>query len=132
MISSELPEILGMSDRILVMRLGRIAAVLRAARGDASRAARRIRELVKCESVLITRGEHGMWLLDGDGEASLPAEAREVADVTGAGDTVISALALGLAAGATLTDAARLANRAAGIVVGKFGAATVSARELTQ
>jgi rfaE bifunctional protein kinase chain/domain len=99
---------------------------------DASRAAKRIRDLVKVECVLITRGEHGMWLLDGNGEAALPAEAREVADVTGAGDTVISALALGLAAGATLTDAARLANRAAGIVVGKFGPATVTAEELTK
>ncbi|HET9266106.1 MAG TPA: PfkB family carbohydrate kinase, partial [Vicinamibacterales bacterium] len=78
---------------------------------DASAAARRIRERVSCECVLITRGEHGMWLLDRDAEAELPAEAREVADVTGAGDTVISALALGLAAGATLTDAARVANR---------------------
>jgi D-beta-D-heptose 7-phosphate kinase/D-beta-D-heptose 1-phosphate adenosyltransferase len=71
-----------------------------------------------------------MWLLDREIEAELPAEAREVADVTGAGDTVISALALGLAAGATLTDAARVANRAAGIVVGKFGPATVSLDEL--
>jgi D-beta-D-heptose 7-phosphate kinase/D-beta-D-heptose 1-phosphate adenosyltransferase len=96
---------------------------------DASAAAKRIRERVACECVLITRGEHGMWLLDRDVEAELPAEAREVADVTGAGDTVISALALGLA-GATLTDAARLANRAAGIVVGKFGPATVSLDEL--
>jgi D-beta-D-heptose 7-phosphate kinase/D-beta-D-heptose 1-phosphate adenosyltransferase len=52
--------------------------------------------------------------------------------VTGAGDTVISALALGLAAGATLADAARLANRAAGIVVGKFGPATVTVEELRQ
>ena len=56
------------------------------------------------------------------------AEAREVSDVTGAGDTVIAALALGLAAGASLADAAHLANRAAGIVVGKFGPATVNAR----
>jgi D-beta-D-heptose 7-phosphate kinase/D-beta-D-heptose 1-phosphate adenosyltransferase len=97
---------------------------------DASAAAKRIRERVACECVLITRGEHGMWLLDRDVEAELPAEAREVADVTGAGDTVISALALGLASGATLTDAARVANRAAGIVVGKFGPATVSLDEL--
>ena len=60
------------------------------------------------DSVLITRGEHGMWLLAPEGEAELPAEAREVSDVTGAGDTVIAALALGLAAGAPLADAARL------------------------
>lgn len=97
---------------------------------DAREAARRFKERVGCECVLITRGEHGMWLLAREGETDLPAEAREVADVTGAGDTVISALALGLAAGATLAEAARLANRAAGIVVGKFGPATVSADEL--
>ena len=67
-----------------------------------------------------------------DVEIELPAEAREVADVTGAGDTVISALALAAAAGASLADAARLANRAAGIVVGKFGPATVTVDELRQ
>ena len=97
---------------------------------EARAAARRFRERARCDSVLITRGEHGMWLLGPDGEAALPAEAREVADVTGAGDTVIGALALGLAAGGTLADAARLANRAAGIVVGKFGPATVTPQEL--
>ena len=99
---------------------------------DAREAARRFKERVGCECVLITRGEHGMWLLAREGETNLPAEAREVADVTGAGDTVISALALGLAAGATLADAASLANRAAGIVVGKFGPATVTVDELRQ
>ena len=105
---------------------------------DAREAARRFRERAKSGAVLITRGEHGMWLLgpggqDGrDVEIELPAEAREVADVTGAGDTVISALALASAAGASLADAARLANRAAGIVVGKFGAATVTIDELRQ
>ena len=97
---------------------------------DARQAARRFKERVACECVLITRGESGMWLLGPSGETELPTEAREVADVTGAGDTVIAALALGLAAGASLVDAARLANRAAGIVVGKFGPATVSAAEL--
>jgi D-beta-D-heptose 7-phosphate kinase/D-beta-D-heptose 1-phosphate adenosyltransferase len=109
---------------------------------DAREAARRFRDRAKSDAVLITRGEHGMWLLapgspdgpdsiDGkDVEVELSAEAREVSDVTGAGDTVISALALATAAGATLADAARLANRAAGIVVGKFGAATVTVEEL--
>jgi rfaE bifunctional protein kinase chain/domain len=104
--------------------------------GDAREAARRFRDRARSAAVLITRGEHGMWLLgsrDRDGvgvEMALPAEAREVADVTGAGDTVISALALACAAGATLEDAARLANRAAGIVVGKFGPATVTVEEI--
>ena len=97
---------------------------------DALAAAVRFRERACCESVLITRGEHGMTLLGPDGEAELPAEAREVSDVTGAGDTVIATMTLALAAGASLVDAARLANRAAGIVVGKFGPATVSVSEL--
>jgi D-glycero-beta-D-manno-heptose-7-phosphate kinase len=97
---------------------------------EAAAAARRFRERAGCDSVLITRGEHGMWLLDPDGDTELPAEAREVSDVTGAGDTVIATLALGLAASAPLDQAARLANRAAGIVVGKFGPATLTAEEL--
>jgi D-glycero-beta-D-manno-heptose-7-phosphate kinase len=97
---------------------------------EAREAARRFRERTACASVLITRGEHGMWLHSGDGDTALDAEAREVSDVTGAGDTVIGTMALGLAAGGTLLEAARLANRAAGIVVGKFGPATVSADEL--
>jgi rfaE bifunctional protein kinase chain/domain len=98
---------------------------------EAREAARRFRDRVGCESVMITRGEHGIWLLTPDGEAALPAEAREVADVTGAGDTVIGTLALALAGGNTLLDAARLANRAAGIVVGKFGPATATADEIS-
>jgi len=97
---------------------------------DVATCARRVRELIGCENVLITRGEHGMWLHTPGGDTMLSAEAREVSDVTGAGDTVIAALTLALAAGASLQDAARLANRAAGIVVGKFGPATVSLQEL--
>jgi bifunctional ADP-heptose synthase (sugar kinase/adenylyltransferase) len=71
-----------------------------------------------------------MWLSDAEGDRAIPASAREVSDVTGAGDTVVATLALALAAGGTLFEAAVLANRAAGIVVGKFGPATVSAAEL--
>jgi D-glycero-beta-D-manno-heptose-7-phosphate kinase len=97
---------------------------------EARLAARRFRERAQCESVLITRGEHGMWLLGPTSETELPAEAREVSDVTGAGDTVIATMTLALAAGAPLPDAARLANRAAGIVVGKFGPAVVTVDEL--
>jgi D-beta-D-heptose 7-phosphate kinase/D-beta-D-heptose 1-phosphate adenosyltransferase len=92
-------------------------------------AAQRFRERARCASVLITRGEHGMWLL-ADGEFDLPAEAREVSDVTGAGDTVIAAVALGLAAGGSLRDAARLANRAAGLAVAHFGPVAITAEEL--
>lgn len=97
---------------------------------DARAAADAFRTRVEAEGVLITRGEHGMWLRDGSIEGRLPATAREVADVTGAGDTVIATLALALAAGATSPEAAWLANHAAGLVVGKFGPATVSAGEL--
>jgi D-glycero-beta-D-manno-heptose-7-phosphate kinase len=97
---------------------------------EAIAAARRFRDRAQCDSVLVTRGEHGMTLLGSDVEAELPAEAREVADVTGAGDTVVATMALALAAGASLIDAARLANRAASVVVGKFGPATVSIGEL--
>src|SRR3954447_16683227 len=97
---------------------------------DARGAAQRFRERARCESVLITRGEHGMWLLGPDGGFDLPAEAREVSDVTGAGDTVIAAIALGLAAGASLQDAARLANRAAGLAVSRFGPTAITADEL--
>jgi len=82
-------------------------------------------------AVLITRGEHGMTLVrDGADELHLPAQAREVYDVTGAGDTVISVLSAVLAAGMDIEVATVLANMAAGIVVAKLGAATVSVPEL--
>ncbi len=97
---------------------------------DAAAAGRLLRRRVKCDAVLITRGEHGMWLAERDNEGSIPAVAREVADVTGAGDTVVATLALALGAGATLSEAAVLANHAAGIVVAKFGPATVTREEL--
>ena len=97
---------------------------------DARRAAQALRQRVGVESVLITRGEHGMWLDHAGADGYLPASAREVADVTGAGDTVIATLAVAIAAGANMFEAARLANEAASIVVGKFGAATVSPHEL--
>jgi rfaE bifunctional protein kinase chain/domain len=97
---------------------------------EAFAAARRFRDRAGCEGVLVTRGEHGMTLHSAACDAELEAEAREVSDVTGAGDTVIATMTLALAAGAPLVEAARLANRAAGIVVGKFGPATVTVDEL--
>jgi rfaE bifunctional protein kinase chain/domain len=97
---------------------------------DARLAASAFRDVARCESVLMTRGDQGMWLLAPDAEGELPASAREVADVTGAGDTVIATMALALASGATTLEAAHLANEAAGIAVGKFGAATVTPAEL--
>jgi D-beta-D-heptose 7-phosphate kinase/D-beta-D-heptose 1-phosphate adenosyltransferase len=108
-----------------------IAANMRIRTDDDARAAARVlRERAACDAVLMTRGDQGMWLL-GDGlEGSLPAAAREVSDVTGAGDTVIALLAAALAAGATLVEAARLANQAAGIAVAKFGPAVVTPAEL--
>jgi D-beta-D-heptose 7-phosphate kinase/D-beta-D-heptose 1-phosphate adenosyltransferase len=97
---------------------------------EAREAARDFRTRAQCEAVLITRGEHGMWLSEPGIEGSIPAVAREVSDVTGAGDTVVATLALALGAGATTAEAAALANQAAGIVVGKFGPATLTADEL--
>jgi rfaE bifunctional protein kinase chain/domain len=95
-------------------------------------AARQIQEEISCEAVLITRGEAGMALLEGRQElVTIPTMAQEVYDVTGAGDTVAATLALGLAAGCSMTDAAVLANHAAGIVVGKVGTASVSREELS-
>jgi D-beta-D-heptose 7-phosphate kinase/D-beta-D-heptose 1-phosphate adenosyltransferase len=100
---------------------------------DARRASVVLRERTGA-SVIITWGEHGMFVFDREsrvpGGAAIPAATREVSDVTGAGDTVIAALALGLAAGATLVDAAGLANIAAGLVVGRFGPAAITAAEL--
>ena len=99
---------------------------------DGSRhAASVIRKKLGCDAVLITRGDRGMMLLEGDGEpVYVKTAAREVYDVTGAGDTVIAALAAALAAGASMIEAATLANHAAGIVVGKVGTATATADEL--
>jgi D-beta-D-heptose 7-phosphate kinase/D-beta-D-heptose 1-phosphate adenosyltransferase len=97
---------------------------------DARAAAQRFRARAQCANVLITRGEHGMWLLAGDDECDLPAEAREVSDVTGAGDTVIATMAVALAGGGSVLDAARLANHAAGLAVSRFGPAAISADDL--
>lgn len=94
-------------------------------------AATSIRNLLACKNVLITRGEHGMSLLaEDDTLFHIPTVAREVYDVTGAGDTVIATLTLALAAGASLHEAAILANHAAGVVVRKVGTATLTQAEL--
>jgi D-beta-D-heptose 7-phosphate kinase/D-beta-D-heptose 1-phosphate adenosyltransferase len=85
-----------------------------------------------CGAVLITRGEEGMTLFErGNGRIThIPTKAKEVYDVTGAGDTVIATLTLALAVGASYEEAARIANHAAGIVVSKLGTATVTPAEL--
>ncbi len=95
-------------------------------------AARIVQERSGSRQVLITRGEEGMSLLDGDLLQNFPAVAREVFDVTGAGDTVIATYALALAAGAPPADAALLSNHAAGVVVGKLGTATLTRDELVR
>ena len=102
-------------------------------RDDASlrAAGQRILRLLACEAALITRGEHGLSLFEaGRTPAHVKTAAREVFDVTGAGDTVIATLALARAARGSLREAAVLANFAAGVVVGKIGTATASPEEL--
>jgi D-glycero-beta-D-manno-heptose-7-phosphate kinase len=95
------------------------------ARGEA------LRETLDLEAVLVTRSERGMTLMArGSDPLTLPARARDVFDVTGAGDTVVALLGLGLACGRPLGEAMMLANVAAGIVVGKLGTASVSPEEL--
>jgi D-beta-D-heptose 7-phosphate kinase/D-beta-D-heptose 1-phosphate adenosyltransferase len=91
-----------------------------------------IRQRLGCQSVLVTRGEKGMSLFEGTNDAwHIPTQARQVYDVTGAGDTVVGTLALALSTGASMREAATLANYAAGIVVGMVGTATVSTKQLS-
>ena len=92
--------------------------------------AHNLRMQLHLDAVLLTRSEEGMTLFDSEGELHVSAQAREVFDVTGAGDTVIATMAVMVGAGLSLRDAMPLANRAGGIVVGKFGTATVSYEEL--
>lgn len=94
-------------------------------------AAHKIRTRLSCDAVLITRGDRGMLLFEKDSApVFVETTAREVYDVTGAGDTVIAALAASLAAGSSMTEAALLANQAGGIVVGKLGTATATIDEV--
>jgi rfaE bifunctional protein kinase chain/domain len=92
--------------------------------------AQRLRRELQLGALLVTLGEDGMTLFDDQGALHVEAQAREVFDVTGAGDTVIATLAALVAAGMNLRQALPLANKAGGIVVGKFGTATVSYEEL--
>ncbi|HXZ09888.1 MAG TPA: D-glycero-beta-D-manno-heptose-7-phosphate kinase [Paraburkholderia sp.] len=92
----------------------------------------KLRESLEFEALLLTRSEEGMTLFSDDGVLHASAVAREVYDVSGAGDTVIATLAVMLGAGLPLVEAVSLANRAAGIVVGKLGTATVDYNELFQ
>ena len=92
--------------------------------------AQALRERLGLDGIVLTRSEEGMSLFDAGGHARVPAQAREVFDVTGAGDTVIATLAAMLACGLDLRSAMPIANRAGGVVVGKFGTASVSYEEL--
>ena len=93
--------------------------------------ARRLKETLDCDMVLVTRGEGGMSLLKTDGEfCTLPAAAREVFDVSGAGDTVVATVAAGIGAGGRPEAACALANYAAGCVVAKLGTATATRDEI--
>jgi D-beta-D-heptose 7-phosphate kinase/D-beta-D-heptose 1-phosphate adenosyltransferase len=98
---------------------------------DLTRAAARLRRKIGGGALVVTRGADGMSVFEADGPGvDVPAAAREVFDVQGAGDTAIAALALALRAGAGLVEAAVIANAAAAVVVGKVGTATASADEL--
>jgi len=92
--------------------------------------AQKLRHKLGVQALLVTRGEEGMTLFEDGTRFHVRTQAREVSDVSGAGDTVIATLAVALAGGARMKEAVRLANRAAGIVVGKFGTAVVTPKEL--
>jgi len=98
---------------------------------DILAAGKKMMDRLKSKAVLITRGEHGMSLMEkGKAPVHIPTVAKEVYDVTGAGDTVIAVFTLALAAGAGMREAAVIANYAAGIVVGEVGTATVKMEQL--
>jgi len=117
---------------VITPNRGELQQVVGSWRDDAQLAekAQRLRESLRLQALLVTLGEDGMTLFDAQGQAHVQAQAREVFDVTGAGDTVIATLASLVAAGMSLREAMPLANKAGGIVVGKFGTATVSYEEL--
>ncbi|MEP7062804.1 MAG: D-glycero-beta-D-manno-heptose-7-phosphate kinase [Betaproteobacteria bacterium] len=98
---------------------------------DFARRARELMQELELAALLVTRSEEGMSLFTATDALHIPAEAREVFDVTGAGDTVIATLAVLMAAGAPIADAVRIANAAAGVVVGKLGTAVVLPSELS-
>ena len=97
---------------------------------DLTARAQKLRADLALDALLVTRSEEGMTLFTAQGAQTMPAQAREVYDVSGAGDTVIATLGVMLASGAPLPDAVRIANEAAGVVVGKLGTAVVHPQEL--
>lgn len=117
---------------VLTPNRGELREVVGTWRDEADLAARAqaLRRSLKVRYLLLTRSEEGMTLFSDDGVLDVPAQAREVYDVSGAGDTVVAVLASMLAAGRPIAEAVTLANRAAGIVVGKLGTAAVTPQEL--
>lgn len=117
---------------VITPNRGELAQVTGAWREEAQLRAKvdALRAEISVGAVLLTRSEEGMTLFDAQGVTHEPARAREVFDVTGAGDTVIATLAVLHAAGVPLSHGMRLANKAGGIVVGKFGTAAVTYEEL--
>ena len=100
---------------------------------DVERAGRRMLELLEADNVLLTRGEEGMSLFERDGTIThIPTIADQVHDVSGAGDTVISTLTMALVAGATMREAAWLANCAGGLVVGEVGIVPIQPQKLLE
>ena len=99
---------------------------------DIAKLGKKILKLLESQSVLITRGEKGMTIIEKNKVTHIPTRAKEVYDVTGAGDTVIATMTLALAAKRKLVEAAEIANFAAGIVVGKVGTATVTVDEIVK
>lgn len=97
---------------------------------ELSEKAQNLRQSLQLKNLLLTRSEEGMTLFDEQGTMHIAAQAREVFDVTGAGDTVIATLASLVGSGISIREAVPLANKAGGIVVGKFGTATISYEEL--
>lgn len=117
---------------VLTPNRGELRQVVGAWRDEADLAerAQALRRSLDVRHLLLTRSEEGMTLFSEDGVLNVPAQAREVYDVSGAGDTVVAVLASMLAAGRPIAEAVGLANRAAGIVVGKLGTAAVTPQEL--
>ncbi len=117
---------------LITPNLGELREVVGSWKDEADLTARaqKLRSELRLRGLLLTRSEHGMTLFDDAGAMHVPAQAREVYDVSGAGDTVIASLAVMLAAGATLAESVHIANRAAGIVVGKLGTAVATREEL--
>ncbi len=117
---------------LLTPNLAEFREVMGQWRDEADLAARaeKLRDDLSLEALLVTRSEEGMSLFTAGNAMHEPTQAREVFDVSGAGDTVIATIGLMLAAGLPVADAVKIANRAAGVVVGKLGTATVSRAEL--